>query len=206
MGSPYRVRRIFKPIVVWIAKLVHKIGLLPNHITILMLLTSIAACITISFADLFWVFGILTFLTGILDGVDGALARLSGKSTKFGAFFDSTLDRMSEIMLFLGLFLNGHFFLYGEAFHQSIIILTMFSSLMISYVRSRAESISDSDFDVGVFARSERLFSLFLICVIPFKIVYSIGIILIGIGILSTFVYRTVVIGKVLKKTITQKE
>jgi phosphatidylglycerophosphate synthase len=206
MGSPYRVRRIFKPVVVWVAKKFNKIGMLPNHVTVLMLLTSIAACITIIFTDLFWIFGILTFLTGIFDGVDGALARLSDKSTKFGAFFDSTLDRISEIMLFLGLFLNGHFFLFGEAFYQSIIILTVFSSLMISYVRSRAESMSDFDFDVGIFARSERLFMLFLICVLPFKIVYSIGIILLGIGVVSTLVYRTIVIGKVLKNPLTQKE
>ena len=202
MGSPYRVRRIFKPVVVWIAKFFHKIGALPNHITILMLLTSIAACITIVFTDLFWLFGILTFLTGIFDGVDGALARLSGKSTKFGAFFDSTLDRVSEIMLYLGLFLkslqlsDGNYFLWGESFHQVLILLSVFGSLMISYVRSRAENVSNSDFDVGIFARSERLFFLFLICVIPFEIVYTIGIIFLGIGITSTMIYRILYIGR----------
>ena len=196
MGSPYRVRRIFKPIVVWIAKLFQKIGFLPNHITVLMLLTSVAACISIIFSNLFWVFGILTFLTGIFDGVDGALARLSGKSTKFGAFFDSTLDRISEIVLYLGLFLNSNFFRWGEPFHQAIILLIIFGSLMISYVRSRAENVSDSDFDVGVFARSERLFFLFLTCVIPFKIVYSIGIIILGIGVIGTMVYRIIYISR----------
>ncbi len=196
MGSPYRIRRIFKPIVIWIAKLFHKIGFLPNHITVLMLLTSIAACICIVFTDLFWVFGILTFLTGIFDGVDGALARLSGKSTKFGAFFDSTLDRISEIMLYFGLFLNDSYFKWGEPFHQSVILLIIFGSLMISYVRSRAESISDSNFDIGVFARSERLFFLFLICVIPFKIVYSLGILILGIGVIGTMGYRIVYIGR----------
>ena len=196
MGSPYRVRRIFKPIVVWIAKLFQKISFLPNHITVLMLLTSVAACISIVFSDLFWVFGILTFLTGIFDGVDGALARLSGKSTKFGAFFDSTLDRISEIALYLGLFLNSNYFKWGKPFHQTIILLIIFGSLMISYVRSRAENVSDSDFDIGIFARSERLFFLFLICVIPFKIVYSIGIIILGIGVIGTMIYRIIYIGR----------
>ena len=196
MGSPYRVRRIFKPIVVWIAKLFQKIRVLPNHITVLMLLTSVVACISIVFSDLFWVFGILTFLTGIFDGVDGALARLSGKSTKFGAFFDSTLDRISEIALYLGLFLNSNYFKWGKPFHQTIILLIIFGSLMISYVRSRAENVSDSDFDIGIFARSERLFFLFLICVIPFKIVYSIGIIILGIGVIGTMIYRIIYIGR----------
>lgn len=206
MGSPYRVRRIFKPIVLRIAKLFQKIGLHPNHITVLMLLTSIVASIVIIFTDLFWVFGILTFLTGIFDGVDGALARLSEKSTKFGAFFDSTLDRISEIALFIGLFLNTSYFLYGEPTYQIIIIAITFGSLMISYVRSRAETVTDADLDVGVFARSERLFMLFLICVIPFKIVFSWGIILLGVGIISTMIYRIIYIGNILNKTTTQKE
>ena len=161
-----------------------------------MLLNSIAASVIIIFSNHFWVFGILTFLTGIFDGVDGALARLTGKSTKFGAFFDSTLDRISEIVLYLGLFLNSNFFKWGNPVHQGIIIIVIFSSLMISYVRSRAENISESDYDVGVFARSERLFVLFLICVIPLPIVYSIGLTFLGIGVLSTMIYRIIFISR----------
>lgn len=196
MGSPYRVRRIFKPVVVWIAKIFQKIGFIPNHITVLMLLTSIAACISIITSNLFWIFGILTFLTGIFDGVDGALARLTGKSTKFGAFFDSTLDRISEIVLYLGLFLNSNFFKWGDSFHQAVILVVIFGSLMISYVRSRAENVSESDFDVGIFARSERLFFLFLITVIPLPIVYTIGLIFLGIGVTSTLIYRIIFISR----------
>ncbi|MBN2157363.1 MAG: CDP-alcohol phosphatidyltransferase family protein [Candidatus Lokiarchaeota archaeon] len=190
MGSPFRVRRIFKPLVVGIAKIFSKGGIFPNHITLLMLITSIIACILIIFTDFFWVFGILTFIVGILDGVDGALARLTGKTTTFGAFFDSNMDRLSEIFLFLGLFLNSHYFLYGYMLHQIMILSILLGSLMISYVRSRAENISDTDYDVGVFARSERLFLLFLICIIPFQIVYSIGIILLAFGVITTMVYR----------------
>jgi phosphatidylglycerophosphate synthase len=198
MGSPYRLRRIFKPVVVGIAKLFNKVGTHPNHITILMFAISVITCVQIILTDYFWIFGILVFLTGILDGVDGALARISGKSTNFGAFFDSTIDRISEILLYLGLFFNPSFFLYGDSLHQAIILTIIFCSLMISYVRSRAESICDADLDVGVFARSERLFTLFLICAIPIRIVYSIGIILLSVGVIVTMIYRFFYIRKML--------
>jgi len=204
MGSPYRLRRIFTPFVTWIAKVSYKVGLKPNHITILMLLTSITACVVVVFTDLFWLFGILTFLTGILDGVDGSLARLSGQSTHFGSFFDSSMDRISEIMLYLGLFLNDGYFLFGSFLHQGLILMLSFASLMISYVRSRAENLSDSDFDVGVFARSERLFMLFLSCVIPLRIVYSIGILILSVAVTATMIYRILYISK--KLAIRQKE
>jgi CDP-diacylglycerol--glycerol-3-phosphate 3-phosphatidyltransferase len=161
-----------------------------------MVLTSFVASITIIFTNFFWIFGILTFLTGIFDGVDGALARLTNTTSKFGAFFDSTLDRISEIALYLGLFVNDNFFLWGNSCYRGFILAIIFGSLMISYVRSRAENISDSDFDVGIFARSERLFFLFLICVIPFPEVYSFGIIILAIGVIGTLIYRIVYIGR----------
>ena len=67
---------------------------------------------------------------------------------------------------------------------------------MISYVRARAENMSDSNYDVGVFARSERLFFLFLICVIPFEEVFSIGLIILSLGVTGTWIYRIVFIGR----------
>jgi hypothetical protein len=61
---------------------------------------------------------------------------------------------------------------------------------MISYLRSRAESEMKADFDIGLFARSERLFALFIISIIPFSFVFFIGFIFLSLGIVLTAIYR----------------
>jgi CDP-diacylglycerol--glycerol-3-phosphate 3-phosphatidyltransferase len=100
------------------------------------------------------------FLAGMFDVLDGAYAREAKKVTSFGAFFDSTIDRCSDIVVFAGI---AFFFAFGEAqgppaqryFYFVLTILALMGSVLTSYVRARAENIIP-DCHVGFLERAER--------------------------------------------------
>lgn len=101
--------------------------------------------------------GAFILFSGILDTVDGKLARQSGKVTKFGALYDSTLDRYSETLFFFGL---AYFFISaGNHLPAVAVALSLGGSLMVSYVRARAEGLG-FDCKVGIMQRAERLLFL----------------------------------------------
>jgi phosphatidylglycerophosphate synthase len=165
---PLRVRYIFRPLVKAIALGLSKIGITPNIATFIMLLFSILSLISLGFFKNLLLFSIFVFTTGIFDGVDGAIARLTDNSTKSGAFLDSTMDRVSEFIVLLGLLLycwNESIFFIDM---KLIVMISLFSSLMISYSRARAENFFKGDFDVGLMARSERLFYLVITSLIAY--------------------------------------
>jgi CDP-diacylglycerol---glycerol-3-phosphate 3-phosphatidyltransferase len=110
--------------------------------------------------------GFLILLGGFFDILDGRVARLTGLGSKFGAFYDSTLDRISEIVVFLGILS-----LYNDAEPDGpdlavwwlgdvamiyLVMLAMAGSLMISYTRARAEALG-LDCKVGLMPRAERV-------------------------------------------------
>ena len=163
MPSKFRLRYVFRPLVNFIAKGLSKIGVSPNIATVLMFISAIFSFISLVFYNSLLFFAIFLFITGILDGCDGAIARLTNKTTKFGGFFDSIMDRFSEFVIFLGLLLFcWEEFLWNFVDLKLIIFICFLTSLMISYMRSRAENFYKGDFDVGLMARSERLFYLFI--------------------------------------------
>jgi len=161
MASKFRLRRVFKPLVKSVAKILSRIGVTPNLATIIMLCFSILSYVTlVCFSNLF-LFSIFVFITGFLDGVDGAIARIKKKATLFGGFFDSVMDRMSEFVIFFALLIySWNSLLWVIIDMKFIIFVSFFSSIMISYLRSRAEVFFKGDFDFGLMARSERLFYL----------------------------------------------
>ena len=161
MASKFRLRRIFKPLVKRVAHLLGRVGLSPNLATIIMLSFSIISFILLVFLSNLLLFSIFVFATGFFDGVDGAIAREHEKVTKFGGFFDSLMDRISEFVIFLALLIYSWNSVLWSIFDMKIIILISFlSSIMISYIRARAEVFFKGDFDFGLMARSERLFYL----------------------------------------------
>ena len=166
MPSKFRVRLIFRPLVKTIASGLSKIGVTPNIATFMMLFFAILSLISLGLFRNLLLFSIFVFTTGIFDGVDGAIARLKDKSTSGGAFLDSTMDRVSEFIIFLGVLL----YCWNETIllidMKLIIMISFFSSLMISYSRARAENFFKGDFDVGLMARSERLFYLVITSII----------------------------------------
>src|SRR5271155_558681 len=101
----------------------------------------------------------ILFLAGFLDMADGQVARRGGRVTAFGAFLDSTLDRYSDIALYLGLVV--YYTLIGQTFYMTLAAVAMASSFMVSYSRARAESLIPSC-KVGFMERPERLVLLIL--------------------------------------------
>ncbi len=137
-----------------IAKKLASIGLSPNVITVIGLLFSILylASMYVEKIELA-VFFILT--SGVMDALDGAVAKVTGKTTKLGAFLDSTIDRIEDSIFILGLsFLR---------FESLLIYIFLALSLMISYMRAKGESLGLKLEGVGVMERSERIIAIFLI-------------------------------------------
>ena len=99
------------------------------------------------------------FSAGFLDMADGQVARRVGRVTAFGAFLDSTLDRYSDLALYMGLVV--HYTLIGRPFYMALAAVAMASSFMVSYSRARAESIIPQC-KVGFMERPERLVLLIM--------------------------------------------
>lgn len=99
------------------------------------------------------------FLAGFLDMLDGQVARRANRATPFGAFLDSTLDRYSDILLYMGLVV--HYAVMGSFFYVILAAIAMASSFMVSYTRARAEVLIASC-KVGFMERPERLVLLIL--------------------------------------------
>jgi CDP-diacylglycerol--glycerol-3-phosphate 3-phosphatidyltransferase len=102
--------------------------------------------------------GFLILLGGVFDIFDGTVARRTGLASPFGAFYDSTLDRLSEIIVYLGLLslYNDYRLELGDVGMIYWIFLAMAGSLMISYTRARAEGLGVRC-DVGMMQRAERV-------------------------------------------------
>ena len=129
----------------------------PNHVSLLGLLLSLVAGISFAFRP-FWG-GVFTLLAGLVDTLDGSLARSTGQARKYGAFLDSVLDRYAELLIYLGIY----FYFYrqgnlGPAL-TLLFLLILFGSLMVSYTRARAEGLGQKCL-VGLLQRGERVILL----------------------------------------------
>jgi len=138
------------------ARLLKKVGLTPNQLTMIGLLLSGATAYFLSIG-LFVVGGVLLILASALDMADGSLARLQGRASAVGALLDSTADRISEATIFLGLLL---FYINPLSISEVLLIfLALISSFMVSYLRARGEGLG-VDCNVGVMTRPERVLAL----------------------------------------------
>lgn len=103
--------------------------------------------------------GFLVFAAAGFDALDGTLARMTGRTSRFGAFLDSTLDRFSEAVIFLGLFI--YLVNQGAQIELVLIYATIVGSLMVSYARARAEGIG-VPLKEGLLTRFERVLLLII--------------------------------------------
>src|SRR6202142_3032567 len=133
-------------------------GVTPNMFTFLGLAVNTWAAILFAYGRCGQGAGVL-FLAGFLDMADGQVARRVGRVTAFGAFLDSTLDRYSDLALYMGLVV--YYPLAGRPFYMTLAAVAMASSFMVSYSRARAESLIPSC-KVGFMERPERLVLLIL--------------------------------------------
>ena len=97
--------------------------------------------------------GVMVILSGVCDILDGRLARATQKISKYGALIDSTIDRYSEIVIFLGL---ATYFRSESNYVHILIILAVAGSILVSYTRARAEGLG-LECKVGIMQRPERM-------------------------------------------------
>jgi CDP-diacylglycerol--glycerol-3-phosphate 3-phosphatidyltransferase len=135
-------------------KVVARTGLTPNRLTVIGLLLNIFVAGVIASGNLV-LGGFLVVAGGLFDVIDGAVARETNQISRFGGFFDATIDRYSEAVIFGGLLIH---FTRTDAGTTPILLtyITIVGSLMISYTRARAETIGLRG-DVGFAQRMERL-------------------------------------------------
>jgi len=139
-------------------QLLAKTAITPNAITWFGFLVSVGAAALIATEYLFAA-GFLVLVSGLFDLLDGALARHANQITHFGAVLDSTLDRIAEAILLLGIL----FFYVREQSTLGILLvgIALPSSQMVSYIRARAEA-AGLECRVGLFTRGERVIVLAL--------------------------------------------
>ncbi len=137
-----------------IVRWLHGLGVTPNMVSFAGFALTIGAAALLATGNL-RIGGGLLWVAAMFDMVDGALARLGQGESKFGAFLDSTLDRYSESITFLGLAI--HYANAGDAqTHLLLIFFTLVGSWGVSYTRARAEGL-EIECKVGILQRPERL-------------------------------------------------
>src|SRR5688572_20620324 len=138
------------------------LGIHPNVLTLIGVLINVLAAFALAL-DMFVLAGVIMIIANIFDFIDGKVAHITGTQSQFGAFWDSTLDRFSDLALFTGLI-----WLYAELGRNGYVLiatLALIFSIMTSYARARAESLIDKC-KVGFMERPERI-GLFMIGAFP---------------------------------------
>jgi len=141
-----------------VVRLLAKTPITPSAITWFGFLLAAGAAALIITGHLFAA-GFVVLIAGFFDILDGALARRTNQTTRFGAILDSTLDRLSEAVLLLGILV-----LYvreQSVAHILLVSVALVSSMLVSYIRARAEAIG-LECQVGLFTRTERVVVLAL--------------------------------------------
>ena len=169
--------RITDPIV----GILSKSGITPNALTLISLALNIVTAYFIAMGN-FLLGGVLVLVSGSFDLLDGALARYTKRTTKFGAILDSTVDRISEAAILCGLLI--WYIPQGASLEIVLVFAVLIGSFLVSYIRARAEGLG-LQCQVGLFTRAERV------------IVLAIGLLInqvfIALCVLVVFVFITVV-------------
>ena len=147
-------RQVTAPVVALIART----SITPNALTVFSLLITLVAGALIA-ADHLLIAGLVVMFASVFDILDGALACATNRVTKFGAALDSTLDRMAEGVIFVGLM----WFFSDKGSPAGVVLagIAMMASFAVSYVRARAEGLG-LECEVGILTRSERIILLVL--------------------------------------------
>ena len=186
------VRRIIDPI----TNAFISMKITPNVMTLFGMLLSMISGLFYALGH-FVIASIVLIIAGISDTFDGQIARKTGNVTKFGAFFDSTVDRFNEFFVLLGIV----YFYISNGFNPMyayIVVGSIFCSLMISYVRARGEGLG-AYINRGLMTRVERVLFIIIISFLPLKI-FNYMIILFLLLNLVTVIERIIRIKKNMKE------
>ena len=127
--------------------------LTPNAISLTGLALNVVAAVLV-YEDYYFLGGIAFIVGSVMDTLDGRYSRMSGKGTQFGAFLDSTLDRVSEGVVLAAV--AAQFAEAGDDFAVAATVIAVLASVMVSYTRARAEALGVTG-DVGIAPRAVRV-------------------------------------------------
>src|SRR5512137_1614520 len=129
-----------------------RLGLTPNGLTLIGLALILATAVALALGHNVWG-GVLFIIAGVFDALDGTLARMTNRKTRFGAFLDSTSDRYADAAILFGMM-----FPFLRAVQPTEVILTfvaVIGTVLVSYTRARAEGLG-LECNVGLLTRLER--------------------------------------------------
>lgn len=136
-------------------------GVHPNILTAIGVCINVGCCVLFGFGEFFWA-GIVLIVANLFDMLDGNVARLSGNVTRFGGFLDSSLDRLSDMVAFLGIII---FYASNTPEHSLLNVTTagigLIGSVMVSYTAARSEGFGIKA-NVGFLQRPERIVLLII--------------------------------------------
>jgi CDP-diacylglycerol--glycerol-3-phosphate 3-phosphatidyltransferase len=127
--------------------------LTPNAISLTGFALNVVAAVLV-YQDFYFLGGIAFIVGSVMDTLDGRYSRMSGKGTQFGAFLDSTLDRVSEGVVLAAV--AAQFAESGDDFAVAATVIAVLASVMVSYTRARAEALGVTG-DVGIAPRAVRV-------------------------------------------------
>ena len=136
-----------------VARFMERVGLTPNLVTLIGLLIAVGGAGLVAVGQ-WWAGGIVVLFGGVFDMFDGALARMTGRASKFGALLDSVVDRVSEAVALFGVL--AFYLMSDNDVGAALAYAAVIGSLMVSYMRARSEGLG-IECKVGVMTRPERV-------------------------------------------------
>jgi archaetidylinositol phosphate synthase len=134
--------------------------------------------------------GIFLLIAGFFDALDGAVARVTNKTTALGGFLDSIIDKVSEIIIFIGV-------LIGNYTNPVLVLVTLSMAILVGYSRARAESIGVDLKGKGIAERAERILILAILAFIPFRDNISVALWIISILSIITILERLKIVSEI---------
>ena len=136
-----------------VARFMERVGLTPNLVTLIGLLIAVGGAWLVAVGQ-WWAGGAVVLFGGVFDMFDGALARMTGRASKFGALLDSVVDRVSEAVALFGVL--AFYLMSDNDIGAALAYAAIIGSLMVSYMRARSEGLG-IECKVGVMTRPERV-------------------------------------------------
>jgi len=186
------LRESLKPYLQSIGRVFASTGISPNIWTVVGLVFAFAASLIygINFEYSLILGGIILLASGFFDIVDGQVARYTNKISKTGGFLDSVFDKIAEVSIFFGILIGG----YAEPY---LVFLAITLSLLVSYVRAKADAAQIKLQGIGIGERAERLLVIAIVGIIGFM---EIAVVIVVIIASITLIQRLVVMSKSIKK------
>ncbi len=156
-----KAREVSRPTLERVGRVLSRWHVSPDAVTYLGLVLTAGVATLLALGYIRWA-GLAYILAAVCDALDGTLARVSGKGSRFGAFLDSTIDRFEESIVFLGLII--YYARVGGVWETPLVLVATFASLMVSYTKARAEGLA-VPCSVGILGRPARV-AIFIVALI----------------------------------------